>query len=130
MKYTSIKYLSVIALMTSAGISKADEVYRHLCAKGDTKSIPGFTVVAGPLDLTFTETEIIVPAPLDTRLQLISKNQLGNTNIYQGKDNDGRSVIITVESPRDPSNAIITIDARTPDDSEAIFNFSSRNCCL
>lgn len=126
-----IKYILSGLIVLGCNVSMADEVYRHLCSKADANNgVPGFTIVAGPLDLTFTDKELVVPAPLDTKLQLISKNQLGNTNIYQGKDSDGRQVIITVESPRDPANAVITVDARTPDDQEAIFFFSSRNCCL
>jgi hypothetical protein len=131
MKNMYIKYILSGLIVLGCNVSMADEVYRHLCSKADANNgVPGFTIVAGPLDLTFTDKELVVPAPLDTKLQLISKNQLGNTNIYQGKDSDGRQVIITVESPRDPANAVITVDARTPDDQEAIFFFSSRNCCL
>ncbi len=125
-----IKYILSGLIVLGFNISKADDVYRHLCSKADNKSIPGFNVVAGPLDLTFTAKEVIVPAPLDTKLQIISKNQLGNTNIYQGKDTDGRQVIITVENPRDPANVVIHFDARTEEDREAFFTFSSQNCCL
>ena len=124
------KYILSTLMALGCSISKADDVYRHLCSKADSKSIPGFNVVAGPLDLTFTENELVVPAPLDTKLKLISKNQLGNTNIYQGRDSDGRQVIITVENPRDPANVVIHFDARTEEDREAFFTFSSRNCCL
>jgi hypothetical protein len=74
MKNMYIKYILSGLIVLGCNVSMADEVYRHLCSKADANNgVPGFTIVAGPLDLTFTDKELVVPAPLDTKLQLISK---------------------------------------------------------
>lgn len=93
----SVLTISIILSAFSLANAAPTEVYDHLCGAPDSQSIPGTTIIPGPMTVTVSSEEILISKPYDVKFPIISSSASGSKLVYIVKD----SAL--------PDNAVITI---------------------
>ena len=89
----------------------ATTIYTHLCGAPDSESIPGTTIIPGPMTMTITNQNISVGEPWNVKFTINQFKQIGDKLIYTVQDLKPEDATITIFH----ENNLVAVDLESAD---------------